>query len=156
MFSENQCRIARVARALAAYRKYEALGREMTKYSLVNQARIERVARALYDAAPSESEGDPEQSSEQPLDEQGEQAEPKTLSWDDLDDAQYPNKQVKQEFRVMAAIAIEAMTLDDDLDESLRQFQLPAIMGELTSLKKTDALRVLNAAIDRVMESENE
>jgi hypothetical protein len=144
MISENQCRIARVAHALAAYRKYAALGREMTKYSLVNQARIERVARALYDAAPSESEGD-----EQSLDEQGEQAEPKTLSWDDLDDAQYP---IKQEFRVMAAIAIEAMTLDDGLDEGLRQFQLPAIMAELTSLNKTDALRVLNAAIDKVME----
>lgn len=124
---------------------------EMTKYSLANQARIERVARALYDAAPSESEGEPEQSSEQQLDEQGEQAEPtKALSWDELDEAKYP---IKQEFRVMAAIAIEAMTLDDDLDESLRQFQLPAIMAELTSLKKTDALRVLNAAIDQVMGS---
>jgi hypothetical protein len=154
MFSENQCRIARVAHALVAYRhalvtyrKYAALGREMTKYSLANQARIERVARALYDAAPSESEGEPEPS----LDEQGERAEPKALSWDELDDAQYP---IKQEFRVMATIAIEAMTLDDGLDEGLRQFQLPAIMAELTSLNKTDALRVLNAAIDQVMEAQ--
>lgn len=127
-----------MAHALSAYRKYAALGREMTKYSLVNQARIERVARALYDAAPS----DPET---QALDEQGEQ---KALPWDDVADT------FKQEFRIMAAIAIEAMIFDDGLDEGLRQIQLPGVMAELTSLKKTDALRVLNAAIDKVMETE--
>lgn len=117
----------------------------MAKYnSTTRLAQIERVARALYDAAPSE--GDPE---EQSLDEQ---AEPKALSWDELDETKYP---IKQEFRVMAAIAIEAITevADDELDEDLRQFQLPAVMAELTSLKKSDALRVLNAAIEKTMET---
>lgn len=140
MASRDQPRIERVARALGPWRKYAALRYEMTKYSLTNQSRIERVARALYDATPFEEfeEGQPTNGS----------AEPK--NWDDLDEVEYP---IKQEFRVMATIAIEAM--NDELDEGLRQFQLPAVLAELTSLSKPDALRVLNAAIERIMESPN-
>lgn len=137
MASLDQSRIGRVAHALGPYRKYAALRYEMAKYSLTNQSRIERVARALYDATPFEEfeEGQPTNGP----------AEPK--KWDELDEAEYP---IKQEFRVMATIAIEAM--NDELDESLRQFQLPAVMAELNSLSKPDALRVLNAAIEQIME----
>lgn len=115
----------------------------MAKYSMASQLKIERVARALYDAAPFE-EGDPEKLEEQALDGRAE-----AKKWDEMDETEYP---IKQEFRAMATTAIEAMN-DYDLGESLRQFQLPAVMAELTLLSKADALRVLNAAIEQIMET---
>jgi hypothetical protein len=122
---------------------------EMTYNSTIRLSQIDRVARALYDAAPSEGDP-PSDGAEQSLDEQAEPT--KALSWDELDDAQYP---IKQEFRAMATIAVEAITeaKDDELDETLRQFQLPAVMAELTALSKADALRVLYAAIEKTMET---
>jgi hypothetical protein len=117
----------------------------MAKYSL-NQFRIECVARALYDAAPpiedyaaAPLEDDPERQ-----DGNG-QAEPK--KWDELDE----DAPAKEEFRALATIAVEAM--NEGLDEGLRQFQLPAVMAELTSLSKADALGVLYAAIERITET---
>ena len=139
MASLDQSRIERAARGLGAYRKYAALRYEMAKYSMASQSKIESVARALYDAAPLEDDPERQEHEENPPIQK--------FSWDELD-ADAP---IKEEFRVMAAIAVEAMT--NDLDETLRQFQLPAVMSELTSLSKADALRVLNAAIEQIMEA---
>lgn len=113
----------------------------MTKYnSTIRLSQIERVARALYDAAKVAPE---EGQSIKGLN---------GLSWDELDEGEHP---IKQEFRAMATIAVEAMTEteNDELDEDLRQFQLPAVMAELTLLSKADALRVLYAAIEQTMET---
>lgn len=122
----------------------------MTYNSTIRLAQIERVARALYDAAPLEK--GLEQPDGQPV---NGQAESENFSWDELDEVDYPVKQIKQEFRDMATIAVEAMneTANDELDEPLRQFQLPAVMAELTLISKADALRVLYAAIEQTMET---
>lgn len=108
----------------------------MAKYSL-DQFRIECVARALYDAAPPIEDYQPPEG----------QAELKEFSWDELDE----NAPTKEEFRALATIAVEA--LNEGLDEGLRQIQLPAVLAELTSLSKADALGVLYAAIERITET---
>ena len=114
----------------------------MTKYNLINQSRIERAARALFDAAPLED--DPEKQEAQS---NNEQVESRGFRWDELDE----DAPSKHEFRALAAVVIEA--LDDELDEGLRQIQLPAVMAELTLLNKADALGVLYAAIERITET---
>jgi len=123
----------------------------MTYNSTIRLSQIDRVARALYDATAVLPEKQEEGSEQDEQEERParERAEPK--EWDKLD----PEHSIKQEFRAMATIAVEAITeaKDDELDETLLQFQLPAVMAELTVLSKADALRVLYAAIEKTMET---